>query len=157
MVERLTLVLAVADDGAIGLRGALPWDIPEDRRHFQRETLGHAIIMGRRTWDEVGAALPGRRNIVVSRTTTSLPGAEVVPSLDEALALARTSDPEPCVIGGAEIFALAWPLATRVSLTEVHRQVEADTYFRVDRTGFRETSRRRGAEDPTIELVVLER
>lgn len=157
-MEPLTFVLAMADDGAIGLGGALPWDIPEDRRFFVRATLGHAVIMGRRTWEEVGAPLRGRRNIVVSRTPgLVLDGAEVVPSIEAAIASARTTDPDPRVIGGAAIFETALPYATRILLTEVHRTVAADTYLALDRTGFREVGRARGSEDPTIELVTLER
>ena len=153
----LSLVLALADDGALGLRGQVPWDIPEDREHFRRLTVGHAVIMGRRTWDEVGKPLDHRRNIVVSRQPTlQLVGAEVVGSLEAAIALARQADPEPFVIGGADLFQRALPLATTIHLTEVHRRVEADTRFALDRSGFVERERRRGA-DPTIELVTLVR
>lgn len=154
----LTLVVAVADDGAIGLRGRLPWRIPEDLKHFKRATMGHAIIMGRKTWDEVGRPLPGRRNIVVSRQAgLRLEGAEVVGSLEAAIALARQTDPEPCVIGGSAIYAEALPLATKILLTEVHREVEADTFFPpFDRSAWRETARRRG-ETEDVEFVTLER
>lgn len=156
-MQPLTFVLAMADDGAIGLDGKVPWDIPEDRRHFVRETMGHAIIMGRRTWEEVGEPLPGRRNIVVSRSPgLSLEGAEVVATVEAAIALARTTDPDPRVIGGAQIFDAALPYATRILLTEVHRQVAADTHYRFDRAGWRETARARG-QDESIELVTLER
>ncbi len=153
----LALVLAVADDGALGMRGKVPWHIPEDLKHFRSLTVGHAVIMGRRTWDEVGKPLPNRRNIVVSRQVDlHLAGAEVVPSLEEALARARSTDAEPRVIGGAEIFALALPLATTIHLTEVHRKVEADRYFHLDRAGFREVERRPG-QDPTVSFVTLQR
>ena len=153
----LVLVLAVGRNGVIGKDGKVPWHIPEDLAHFRRETVGHAIIMGRRTWDEVGKPLPKRRNIVVSRREgLALPGAEVVSSLDEAIALARTSDPEPRVIGGAEIYRLALPLATKIILTEVDRDAEGDTFFDLDRAGFVETSRRAG-EEPGVSFVTLER
>ncbi len=152
------MIVAVADDGAIGLRGKLPWRIPEDLKFFKTATMGHAIIMGRKTWDEVGKPLPGRRNIVVSRQPgLQLPGAEVVASLDDAIALARQTDDEPFVIGGGAIFAAALALATKIYWTEVHKKVEADTYFPpFDRTGWRETSRRRGESDD-VEFVTLER
>lgn len=162
MTERLplALIVAVADNGAIGKDGKVPWRIPEDMRHFKSTTMGHAIIMGRKTWDEVGKPLPGRRNLVVSRQKDLvLQGAEVFSSLDDAIRAARTTDPEPYVIGGSAIYEGAFPLATKVHLTEVHRDVEADTFFPTwDRSGWRETSRRRGesgAED--VEFVVLER
>ncbi len=156
-MDALTIVLAVADDGALGLRGQVPWDIAEDRRHFTAATMGHAVIMGRSTWEETRRPLAGRRNIVVSRRPgLALEGAEVASSLDAAIGLARSSDADPRVIGGAQLALAALPLATRILLTEVHRKVIADTYFALDRHGFRETERRRGV-DPTIDFVTLER
>lgn len=126
----LTLIAAVARNGVMGRGGKLPWDLPEDRAHFHATTRGHAVIMGRRTWDETGRPLEGRRNIVISRSgQVSGAGREVVATLEEALALARTTDPDPFVIGGAEIFRLALPLATRMILTEVEGNPEGDTFF----------------------------
>jgi dihydrofolate reductase len=154
----LTLVVAVADNGAIGKAGQLPWRIPEDLKHFKAVTMGHAIIMGRKTWDEVGRPLPGRRNIVVSRAPgLILEGAEVTGSLEEAVALARQTDDAPCIIGGSTIYAAALPFATKIYFTEVHREVEADTFFPgFDRTEWRETERRNG-EAEGVEFVTLER
>lgn len=141
----LTLVAAVGSNRVMGRGGQLPWDLPEDRDHFHRVTAGHAVIMGRRTWDETGAALPGRRNIVISRGDVSGEGREVVPSLADAIALARQSDPEPMVIGGAQIFEQALPLATRLVLTEVELAPEGDTFFpQFDRAQWRVTERRAG-------------
>ena len=129
-MTRITLIAAVARNGVMGRGGQLPWNLPEDRAHFHATTRGHAVIMGRRTWDETGRPLEGRRNIVVSRSgQVSGTGREVVPALEEAIALARTTDPAPFVIGGAEIFRLALPLATRMILTEVELEVEGDTFF----------------------------
>jgi dihydrofolate reductase len=146
-------VVAVARNGVIGKDGALPWRYPEDMRHFKRVTLGHAVIMGRRTWESIGKPLVDRRNIVVSRA--ALPGVEVVPTLEQALALARTADDEPRVIGGAGLYAAALPLATRLYLTEVEREVEGDTFFPpFDRTAWRETERRPG---DGVSFVILER
>jgi dihydrofolate reductase len=126
----LTFVAAVARNGVIGRAGGLPWALPEDRAHFERVTAGHAVIMGRRTWDETGAPLAGRRNIVISRTgTVRGEGREVVATLDEAIARARESDPEPIVIGGGEIFRIAMPYATRMILTELDFDAEGDTRF----------------------------
>lgn len=156
-MDALVLVLALGDGGVIGKDGKVPWHIPEDLKHFKAMTLGHAIVMGRKTWDEVGKPLPGRRNIVVSRTVGALPGAEVFATLEEAIAAARTTDPEPRVIGGAQIYAAALPLATTIYLTEVHREAAGDTFFHLDRSGFRETSRRRSEVSEGVEFVTLER
>jgi dihydrofolate reductase len=142
----LSLIAAVSRNGVIGRGGKLPWDLPEDRAHFRRTTLGHAVIMGRRTWDETGAPLPGRRNIVLSRSAAvSGAGREVVATLDDAIALARTTDPDPMVIGGAEIFRLALPLATRLILTELDFDADGDTFFPAfDRQPWRIADQRRG-------------
>jgi len=152
------MVVAIGDNGAIGKDGKVPWRIPEDLKHFKNVTMGHAIIMGRKTWDEVGRPLPGRRNLVVSRQPgLALEGAEVFPTLEAAIAAARTTDPEPHVIGGSTIYDAAMPLATRIHLTEVHRDVEADTFFPpFDRSVWREVSRR-PAETEGVEFVTLER
>jgi dihydrofolate reductase len=127
----LTLIAARSRNGVIGRAGKLPWDLPEDRAHFRRSTLGHAVIMGRRTWDETGRALDGRRNIVVSRSGDVRGEGPrlVVSTLEQAIAAARQTDPEPLVIGGAEIFRLALPLATRLLLTEIAFDSEGDTFF----------------------------
>lgn len=155
--EPLCLVLAVAKNGAIGNKGSLPWHVPEDLKHFRRSTIGHAVIMGRKTWAEVGKPLPNRRNLVVTRDPElRLEGAEVVTSLEEAIARARTTDAEPRVIGGAEIYRLALPLATRVLLTEIQLEPEGDVFFHLDRSGFRETERRVG-DDPRAVYITLER
>jgi dihydrofolate reductase len=144
----LALVVAVSRNGVIGRAGQIPWDLPEDRAYFRRVTMGHAIIMGRKTWDEKGVPLDGRRNIVVSRSG-GVSGRdderEVVATLDEAIARARATDAEPSVIGGAEIFRLALPLATRLLLTEVELDVEGDTFFPpFDKSEWRVTDRRPG-------------
>lgn len=153
----LTMVVAIGDGGAIGKNGQVPWKIPEDLKHFKNVTLGHAIVMGRKTWDEVGKPLPGRRNLVVTRQAgLRLEGAEVFASVEEAIAAARTTDDDPRIIGGSVIYNAALPHATRILLTEVHRQVDADTFFQLDRTGWRETERR-PAETEGVEFVTLER
>ena len=157
--EPLVLVVAVAKNGIIGKGGKLPWRIPEDLRHFRRMTEGHAVIMGRKTWDEVGKPLPNRRNLVVTRNRSwKAEGAEVFATLGEAIAAARTTDGEPRVIGGAQIFEEALPIATRIVWTEVNREgIEGDVSFpSFDRSQWKETARRIG-EDPTVEFVTLER
>jgi dihydrofolate reductase len=142
----LTFIAAISRNGVIGQGGQLPWDLPEDRAHFRRQTLGHAVIMGRRTWDERGVPLDGRRNIVVSRSgQVAGTGREVVATIDQAIALARATDPDPFVIGGAEIFRLAFPCATRMLLTELTFDVEGDTFFpSFDRSAWRAVERRPG-------------
>src|SRR4051812_43724283 len=142
----LTFIVAVSHNRVMGKDGGLPWDLPEDRAFFREMTMGHAIIMGRRTWDERGAPLVGRRNIVVSRSgNVSGTGREVAPTVEAAIALARETDPEPYVVGGAEIFQLAFPYATRILLTEIDFDADGDTFFpNFDLSGWRVTSRRRG-------------
>jgi len=142
----LTLIAAVSRNGVMGKDGKLPWDLPEDRAFFRDSTMGHAVIMGRRTWDERGAPLPGRRNIVVSRSgRVSGSGREVVTTLEDAISRARATDPDPFVLGGAEIFRLALPYATRILLTEIEFDAEGDTFFPpFDRAAWREVERRSG-------------
>ena len=138
----VVLVAAVADNGIIGADGGLPWRLPEDLKHFKALTTGHPVIMGRRTFDSLGRALPGRRNIVITRQPGwSAPGAERAPSLAHALAAAG-SRTAAMIIGGAEIFAQALPLARRIELTEVHSRPEGDTLFPpLDRDRWREVAR----------------
>jgi dihydrofolate reductase len=157
-MKPLALVVAVGDNGAIGKDGKIPWRIPEDLKHFKNVTMGHAIIMGRKTWDEVKRPLPGRRNLVVSRQTDLvLEGAEVFGSVEAAIDAARATDAEPHVIGGSAIYEVALPLATRIHLTEVHRDVVGDTFFPpFDRSAWREVDRR-PADAEGVEFVTLDR
>jgi dihydrofolate reductase len=130
-MNQITLVAAVARDGAIGRDNALLWHIPEDMARFKALTLGKPVVMGRKTWDSLPAKfrpLPGRRNLVVSRSVSELPGAEVFASLDAALA--ACTEAEVCVIGGSEIYALALPRAAKLALTEVDAAFpDADRHF----------------------------
>jgi len=119
----------MAENRVIGRGAALPWHLPEDMRHFKRLTTGHTIIMGRRTYDSVGKPLPNRRTVVLTRDRTFAPDRAVVaPDLASALASARGED-EVFVVGGAEIYELALPLAQRIYLTVVHAEVDGDIYF----------------------------
>lgn len=154
----LTLIVAASTNGVIGHRGELPWPhCPEDMRHFRSSTMGHAIIMGRKTWDSLDGPLRGRHNIVVTRQRDLiLHGADVEHTFEEAVATATRRDPSPRVIGGAEIYALAMPMVTTILLTEIHRDVDGDTFFHVDRSAFHETDRRAGV-DPSISFVTMER
>jgi dihydrofolate reductase len=125
----VSLVGAMAENGVIGANGRLPWHLPDEIKHFKRLTVDHTVIMGRKTYDEVGRPLPNRRNVVISRNPAFRPpGVTVVPNLDEALALGAT-ETEVFVIGGAEIYRLALPRADRLYLTVVHATFEGDVVF----------------------------
>jgi dihydrofolate reductase len=155
-----TLVVAVSRNGVIGRDGDLPWRIQEDLRHFKRVTMGHAIIMGRRTWDSIGRPLPGRRSIVVTRNPAfEAPGADVVHSLTDALSLAQNGgDNAPCIIGGASLYQEALQHAVRVEWTEVDRDVDGDTFFPDwDRTGWVETARVPATHTPNVTFCTWER
>ncbi|HCW19726.1 dihydrofolate reductase [Achromobacter sp.] len=129
MPASLTLIVAYSDNRVIGRDNALPWKLPGDLAHFKRSTLGHPIVMGRKTWDSLGRPLPGRANIVISRNPDFIaPGATVVPTLDAAIAACGDVD-QAFVIGGAQIYAQALPLAQCVLATEVHAQVDGDAFF----------------------------
>jgi dihydrofolate reductase len=126
----LAMIAAMARNRVIGSQGDLPWNEPEDTRFFKATTLGHALIMGRKTFDALGRPLPKRRNIVITRQQGwRREGVEVVATLDEAIRLARQSDPMPFIGGGGEIYALALPLATRIYLTVVDMEAAGDAAF----------------------------
>ena len=142
---RISLVAAVARNGVIGRDGSIPWRIPEDMKRFRELTIGHAVVMGRKTWDSLPdrfRPLPGRRNIVVTRNPGwSGEGAERAASLPDALRLLDDAS-EVFVIGGGEIYREALPVADRLVLTEVDLEVEGDTRFPDwDRSAYDETTR----------------
>ncbi len=127
---QLSLIAAVARNGVIGRDGDLPWRLPDDLAHFKRLTSGHAVVMGRRTWESIGRPLPKRTNLVVSRTLTPPEGVRVAPSLDAALAAARESGASRAfVIGGAALYAESLPLVDVLELTRVEAEVEGDVHF----------------------------
>jgi len=162
MGPSLTLLAAVADNGVIGRNGALPWHLPDDLRHFKALTLGKPILMGRRTFESIGKALPGRRNLVLTRgAAASAPGVEYVASLDAARALTLDA-PELCVIGGASLYGQSLGAASRIHLTQVHGEVAGDVYFPLrDFSGWRELERFEHPADARHEyamsFVTLER
>jgi dihydrofolate reductase len=139
---KIYLVAAVASNGVIGRNGQLPWHLPEDLKHFKRLTLGHPIIMGRRTWESLPGALPGRDNIVVtSQAGYEAPGAAVASSLEGALALCA-GESMAFVIGGSRLFAESLPIAAGLVMTEIQREYEGDTWFpQYDRSRWRESQR----------------
>ncbi len=125
----VSIIVAADEHGGIGRAGGLPWHLPEDLKRFRALTMGKPIVMGRRTWDSIGRPLPGRRSLVVSRQPGLSPhGVEVFGSFEAALRAVHDA-PETCVIGGAEIYRQALPLAQAIHLTRVHATVEADTFF----------------------------
>ncbi|MBI1365355.1 MAG: hypothetical protein GC153_05300 [Alphaproteobacteria bacterium] len=132
---RIALVVAAARNGVIGANGGLPWRISDDLKWFKTSTMGKPVIMGRKTFDSIGKPLPGRENIVITRSRDwRADGVSAAFSLSDALrqageAAARSGAEEICVIGGAEIFRAALPLADRVYFTEVESAVEGDVYF----------------------------
>jgi len=161
-VPSLALVAAVASNSVIGSRNQLPWRIPEDLRRFRELTEGHAIVMGRRTWESIGKPLPRRQNIVLtSDGALEHEGIDFVRSLGEAIAVAAL--PEPVfVIGGEAVYAAALPFAQRLYLTEIHRPFEGEARFpEYDPRSWRECSREAGrldgAEGFTYDFVVYER
>lgn len=126
---RLTLVVARARHGVIGRDNTLPWHLPEDLQHFKATTMGHPILMGRRTFESIGRPLPGRRSIVLSRDPGwAREGCERAGSLDEAIALCAGL-PEAFVVGGAAVYAQALPRADRLIVTEVDLEVDGDAWF----------------------------
>ena len=157
---RIYLVAAVAANGVIGANGAMPWHLPGDLRHFKALTLGHPVIMGRRTWDSIGKPLPGRENIVVSRRAGfDAPGASVASSLGAALALCA-GESLVFVIGGGELYREALPLAHGLVITEIQRDFEGDTRFPDwDRSQWQETQRKpqAGADGLRFDFVLYER
>jgi dihydrofolate reductase len=141
-VTRLALVAAVATSGVIGRGQALPWHLPEDLRRFKATTLGKPILMGRRTLESIGRALPGRRNLVLTHAAAlPVPGIEVVASIAEALERCA-ADAQLCVIGGAELYRLTLARADEIYLTRVHGDIAGDSYFPpLDLTQWRELER----------------
>jgi dihydrofolate reductase len=125
---KLVAVVAASDNNVIGRDNGLPWHQPADLAYFKRVTMGKPILMGRRTFESIGKPLPGRRNIVLSRSGFSAPGVDVVQSLDDACALVAL-EPVLMVIGGAMIFDLAMARTEHIHLTRVHCRVDGDVFL----------------------------
>ncbi|MDH3738714.1 MAG: dihydrofolate reductase [Alphaproteobacteria bacterium] len=163
MAVRLALIAAVAQNGVIGHDGDLPWRLPADLQHFKTTTMGKPIVMGRRTFESIGRALPGRPNIVVTRNAEFVADdVDVAADLDQALAIAQGyGTEEVMVIGGGEIYAAAMPRADRLYLTEVHTDAVGDVQFpTLDRAHWREIAREDHAADdgaPAFSFVILDR
>jgi dihydrofolate reductase len=176
MEPKIALVVAIAENGAIGVAGGLPWRLPGDLAFFKRTTMGKPIVMGRRTWQSLPKRpLPGRPNLVVTRAAevgakAARDGAEVFGDLSDALTRARAlavqaEAEEVSIIGGAEIYRQTLPLADRLYITEVKATPAADTFFPAfDRSAWREVWREPGPPPkdpetpaPDYDFVLLER
>ncbi|SFG75156.1 dihydrofolate reductase [Pedobacter insulae] len=138
-MNKLSIIVAVSENNAIGKDNQLLWHLPADLKHFKEITSGNTIIMGRKTYDSIGKPLPNRRNIVITRNANLvIPGVEVATSLVNAIELCK-HDKEVFIIGGAEIYQQSLAHATHIYLTRVHRKYEADTFFpAIDSTEWKE-------------------
>lgn len=155
----ISIVVARAANDVIGANNGLPWHLPDDLAHFKRVTMGKPIIMGRRTFDSIGRALPGRRNIVVTRDATWVHvGCERAGSLEQALQLCA-GIAEVAVIGGAQLYAAALPIAQRAYVTEIHHEYEGDTLLPPLGSQWHEVSRERRetAQGLRFDFAVYER
>jgi dihydrofolate reductase len=143
---KVTIIAALGRNRVIGRGNRMPWHISDDLKRFKILTMGHSVVMGRKTFESIGKALPGRDNFVITRSRDfAAPGCRVVYSLAEALAAAGAAA-EVFVIGGADIYALALPLASRLQLTEVDAAIDGDAYFPdFDHSAWREISREPGS------------
>src|SRR3569833_363373 len=121
----VSAVVAISENRAIGKDNKLLWYLPNDLKHFKAITSGHTVIMGRKTYESVGKPLPNRRNIIITRREISIPGCEVVTSVEKALELCANEE-EVFIVGGAEIFRLAMSKTDRIYLTIIHHSFDAD-------------------------------
>lgn len=153
----VSLIAAMAENHVIGIKETIPWHIPADLAHFRELTTGHSVIMGRTTFASIGHPLPGRRNLVLSRTPGfRAEGVEVLTSLEEALAACAEAD-EVFICGGEEVYRTALPLAKRIYLTIIHRKYDGDRVFPAIPDDFQEVSRQEEAGPPPFGWILLER
>jgi dihydrofolate reductase len=156
----ISMIVARSRNHVIGRDNQMPWKISADLQFFKRVTMGHPVIMGRKTWESIGRPLPGRRNIVVSRNAAyEATGGELVGSLDEALK-SLGEFPRVFVIGGEQLFTQAFPTADRLYITEIDMDVDGgDTFFEVpNQSDWKEVERTPGSEgDITFSFITLER
>ena len=154
---KVSLIVAISEDGTIGDKGKIPWHIREDLQRFKRLTMGHPIIMGRKTYESIGKPLPGRTNIVLTRSPnfTAPPEVLTCASLNAALESFRGQNHDSAfIIGGRKVYQLALPLADKLFVTEVHQRVNGDTKFPdYDRREWTETARENGPEYSFVEYA----
>ena len=141
-MSKLSIIVAIAQDGVIGINNTLPWHLPEDLKRFKALTMGHHIVMGRKTYDSLGRLLPGRTTVIVTRNKNyHVEGALIAHSLPEALALCAYDD-EVFLIGGAELYQAGLTLADKLYITEIDLEVEGDAHFPpIPRSEFQEVAR----------------
>lgn len=139
---RISIISALASNRVIGIGNTLPWRLPEDLKRFKALTMGHHIIMGRKTYESIGKPLPGRTTVIITRGNyPATEGVKIAHSLNEAMAVCA-GDEEIFFVGGAEIYTQALPLADRLYLTEIQSEVDGDAWFpEFDRAGWRELAR----------------
>ena len=126
----ISAIVAMASNRVIGNRGDIPWKIPGEQKMFKEITLGHAIIMGRKTYESIGRPLPGRTNIVITRQSDyQAPGSIVAHDLDSALQSCPSQENEAFICGGGQLYQASWPVTDRIYLTVLPREVAGDTYF----------------------------
>jgi dihydrofolate reductase len=154
----VSIIAAMAENRVIGRNGAIPWDLPDDRRRFRSLTMGHPVIMGRRTFEAIGHPLPGRRNIVLTRQAHyRAEGCDVAHDLRSALEACEGST-EVFIIGGAEIYRQALPFAGRIYLTIVHAEISGDAFFpTIPSDEFKETAHVAAGGEPPCSYLLLER
>ena len=134
-------VVAISENHVIGKDNKLLWYLPNDLKHFKEITIGHTIIMGRKTYESVGKPLPKRRNIIITRQRATIPGCEVVNSIEAALALCAGED-EVFIVGGTEIYRQSLALTDRIYLTIIHKEFEGDSFFPdINKEEWKEVSR----------------
>ena len=159
-MPRLSLIVAMARNRTIGIDNQLPWHLPEDLKHFKSLTMGHHIIMGRKTYESIGRPLPGRTTVIVSRDPGyAMEGCLVAHSLEEAMQMSAGDD-EAFFVGGATLYAQALPLAERLYITEIQADYEGDAHFpEFDLGRWRETAREKHANAAGLgyDFVVYER
>jgi dihydrofolate reductase len=158
---RISIISALAKNRTIGINNALPWRLPEDLKYFKSLTLGHHILMGRKTYESIGKPLPGRITVIITRGKLAAPeGVKIAHSLNEAIEICG-DDEEIFFVGGAELYGQALPLADRLYLTEIQAEVAGDAWFpEIDRKRWREISRDAHHEDKSgmrYDFVVYER
>jgi dihydrofolate reductase len=159
---RISLLVAATENGVIGRDNGMPWHLPDDLKHFRKLTIGKPVLMGRKTFESIGRPLPGRANLVLTRDPHWLvPGVLTVTDLDAALAL-TSSSPELVIAGGAQVYELALPLASRIYLTRIHAVIDGDTRLPdIDVGQWREISRELHPVDErhpyAMSFVTLER
>ena len=160
----ISIIVAVSKNGVIGKEGDTPWYLPAEMAYFKEKTMGHPIIMGRKTHESIGRALPGRYNIVITRNKNfKAEGCDVVNSQEEALEKAKSAEggEEVFVIGGESIYKEALPLSDKIYLTKVSAEVEGDKFFKFDPTNWKQTFSEKhkadGSNKYDYEFTVLER